>query len=121
MNKSINSAIVGVWAPVTGNPKETIEYHADGTVRMALFGGLLHMEGDYRFVQPDVVEIDWRSSPSADAEAVIGAVNRTLDEEGATARVRAVQKSVLKVTVTENELKTLHVEKGRTGHFRRLS
>jgi hypothetical protein len=120
MNKSIVNPIVGVWAPVSGNPNETIEYRADGTVRMAMFGGLLHMEGDYRFVQPDVVEIDWRSSPSADAEAVIGAVNKTLGEEGVTAQVRIVRKSVLQVTVTDNELKTLHVEKGRTGHFRRL-
>jgi hypothetical protein len=33
-------------------------------VRMATFGGLLHMEGSYRFAHPDIVEIEWQVSPS---------------------------------------------------------
>jgi hypothetical protein len=38
-----------------------------------------------------------------------------------TAKLRVVQRSVLQVSVTESELKTLHIEKGRMGHFRRVS
>ncbi len=119
MNESVQNLIVGVWVPVNGNPNETIEYRADGTVRMAMFGGLLHMEGSYRFVQPDVIEIHWHAPSTAGVEEVIRAVNERLDEEGVPSQVRAVQKSVLQVVVTERELKTLHLEKGRTGHFRR--
>jgi hypothetical protein len=36
-------------------------------------------------------------------------------------QVRVVQQSVLAVLVTETELKTLHLEKGRVGQFRRAS
>jgi hypothetical protein len=121
INDTIDSPIVGVWAPVSGNPADTIEYRPDGTVRMAMFGGLYHMEGSYRFIQSDMVEIGWHGPVSAEAEDVIGSVNQRLEEKGVTAQLRVVQKSVLQVTVTENELKTLHIEKGRIGHFRRVS
>ena len=36
-----NSLLVGLWIPVEGNAKETIEYRDDHTVRMALFGGMI--------------------------------------------------------------------------------
>jgi hypothetical protein len=120
-NETIQSTLVGVWAPVSGNSADTMEYRANGTVRMAMFGGLYHMEGSYRFIQPDTIEIGWHGPVSAEAEEVVQAVNQSLDEQGVTAKLRVVQRSVLQVSVTENELKTLHIEKGRLGHFRRVS
>ncbi len=119
MNKSIDSPIVGVWAPVDGNPSETIAYRADCTVSMAIFGGLLHMEGSYSFVALDVIEINWYTA-SAEAENVVSAVNEKLDEEGVPTRVRSVQTSVLRVRVTGDELQTIHLEKGTVGHFKRV-
>jgi len=112
--------IVGVWAPVTGNPNETVEYRADGSVRMGMFGGMLSMDGVYRFVSDDVVEIRWGVSVSDEAEQVIGAINEGLAEMPDASQVRVVQTSILQVAVTETELKTLHLEKERVGHFRRV-
>jgi hypothetical protein len=120
MSESIEKLIIGVWAPVAGNPQETFDYRADGTVRMALFGGLLHMGGRYRFIAPEVIEINWQASPSAEAKDVIGAVNKKLDHESSPAGVRIVQQTVMRVQVTGDELQTLQLEKGRVGHFRRV-
>jgi hypothetical protein len=96
-----------------------MEYRANGTVRMGLFGGAFFMEGSYRFIEPNVIEIEWGGSPSPDAESLVGTINENLTEAGAGAQVRIVQKTVLQVTVTDNDLKTIHLEKGRVGHFRR--
>jgi len=112
--------IVGVWAPVEGNPKETMEYAADGSVRMAMFGGMLSMDGVYRFISGDVIEINWGVSVGDAAEKVVGAINEQLAQTPDAPQVRVVQTSILQVTVTETELKTLHLEKGRVGHFRRI-
>lgn len=120
-NETTENLIVGVWAPVTGNPADTMEYRADGTVRMAMFGGAYHMNGTYRFAELDVIEIGWGVSPSAEAINVVNTVNHGLQEKGADAHLGIVTRSVLQVTVTEDELKTLHIEKGRVGHFRRVS
>jgi len=120
-DKTRENSLVGIWAPVSGNPAETMEYRADGSVRMAMFGGAYHMAGSYRFVEPDVIEIGWGISPSAEADKVVGALNEGLTESGAGVRLGVVRTSVLQVMVTESELKTLHLEKGRIGHFRRIS
>jgi hypothetical protein len=114
-------AIVGVWAPVEGNPKETMEFRQDGTVRMALFGGAFSRDGRYRFVEKNVVAIDWADKPSSEADAVLGSLNERLAEQGNEFQVRYHQQTVLQVDVTPTELKTLHVEKQRRGHFRRVS
>lgn len=119
INENLEGLLVGIWAPVSGNPADTMEYRADGTVRMAMFGGAYHMEGSYRFTEPDVIELAWGISVSPEAENVIGVLNNRLQENGAAARLGVVRKSVLQVSVTESELKTLHLEKGRIGHFRR--
>jgi hypothetical protein len=116
-----NPLLIGVWAPVDGNPRETIEYRIDRTVRMALFGGLLAREGRYQFVQEDVVRIDWQDNPDPDGEAVLGAVNEQLAAQGHGIEVRPHQQTVLQIEVTQTELKTLHLEKQRTGHFRRAN
>ena len=120
-NEAIENQIVGIWAPVSGNPAETMEYRDDGIVRMAVFGGAYHREGCYRFVEPDVIEIAWGISVSPEAENVVGVLNDRLEEKGAGARLAVVTKSVLQVMMTESQLKTLHVDKGRIGHFRRIS
>lgn len=112
--------IVGVWAPVAGHPNETMEYRADGSVRMGMFGGLLSMDGVYRFISDEVVEIHWGVSVSDEAEQVIGAINEHLAETPGAPQMRVVQTSILQVAVTETELKTLHLEKWRVGHFRRV-
>jgi hypothetical protein len=52
---------------------------------------------------------------------VLGAVNERLDEAGAPARVRVVRRMVLRVPVTETELKTVHVEKDRIALYRRIA
>lgn len=57
-----NPLLLGVWAPTEGNPRETVEYRIDRTVRMALFGGLLAREGRYQFVERDVVQMTGRTS-----------------------------------------------------------
>lgn len=119
-NEGIENQIVGIWAPVSGNPADTMEYRDDGTVRMAMFGGAYHMEGSYRFIEPDVVELAWGISISPEAENVVGVLNNQLQENGAATRLGVVRKSVLQVSVTESELKTLHLEKGRFGRFRRI-
>lgn len=118
MNEDIKSLLVGVWAPVDGNPRETITYRNNGTASMVMFGGLLHMNGGYSFIEPDVIKINWYASPSAEAEEVINAVNES--GEIAPASVRIVKQSVMRIQVTEDELKTLHLEKGRVGHFYRV-
>lgn len=120
-NEAIENQIVGMWAPVSGNPAETMDDRADGIVRMAVFGGAYHMEGCYRFVEPEVIEIAWGISVSPEAENVVGVLNNRLQENGAGEKLAVVRKSVLQVSVTEGELKTLHIEKGRIGHFRRIS
>ena len=120
MNESIHKLIIGVWAPVEGNPQETVAYREDGIVRMAVFGGLLHMDGRYSFVAPDVIEINWQASPSAEAKDVIGAVNEKLDHETVPTSVRIVRQSVMRVQVTGDELQTLHLEKGRVGRYHRV-
>jgi|ERR1051326_1164095 hypothetical protein len=112
--------IVGVWVPVAGYPNETMEYRADGSVRMGMFGGMLSMDGVYRFIFDEVIEIRWGVSVSDEAEQVIGAIKEHLAETPDTPQVRVVQTSILQVAVTEVELKTLHLEKGRVGHFRRV-
>jgi hypothetical protein len=115
-----NSLLVGLWIPVEGNAKETIEYRDDHTVRMALFGGMVHLTGRYQFLDKDTVQIDWDNQPSPDANAVLDRLNQGT-AQGQTAPVRLVQRTVLQITVTNTELNTLHVEKGRRGHFRRAS
>ena len=112
-NEAIENQIVGLWAPVSGNPVETMEYRADGTVRMAVFGGAYHMDGSYRFIEPDVIELAWGASISPEAENVVSIVNNRLQENGVEAKLAVVRKSVLQVSVTEGELKTLNIEKGR--------
>lgn len=119
-NQSFESLLVGTWAPVAGNPADTMEYRANGSVRMAMFGGACHMGGTYRFVEPDVVELAWGDSISPEAENVVGAVNDQLEENGVEARLGVVRKSILRVAVSEDQLVTVHVEKGRIGHFRRI-
>jgi uncharacterized protein YndB with AHSA1/START domain len=119
-NEGIESQIVGIWAPVSGNPADTMEYRADGTVRMAMFGGAYHMEGSYRFIEPDVVELAWGASISPEAGNVVRVVSNRLQENGVEAKLAVVKKSVLQISVTESELKTLHLEKGRIGHFHRV-
>jgi hypothetical protein len=121
MNENIDSLIIGVWAPAGGNPRETITYRSDRTVSMAMFGGLLHMEGLYSFVKPDVIETIWYASPSAEADKVIGALNESLDEGRVAIKVRIVEKSVMRVHVSEDELQTTHLEKGRVGNFYRVN
>lgn len=116
-----DSSIVGIWAPVSGNAAETVEYRADGTVKMAILGGAYHMEGKYRFIDPTIIEIEWGVAPSEQAEKVVGTVNDRLTESGAGAQLGIVTKSVLLVAATEEELATLHLGKGRIGHFRRVS
>jgi uncharacterized protein YndB with AHSA1/START domain len=96
-----------------------MEYRADGTIRMAMFGGAYHMEGSYRFIEPDVIELAWGASISPDAENVVSIVNNRLQENGVGAKLAVVRKSVPQVSVTESELKTFHLDKGRIGHFRR--
>jgi hypothetical protein len=113
--------LVGIWMPVDGNPKETMEYRADSAVRMKMFGGLLHMDGSYRFIENDIIEINWGVLPSPEAEQVIEAVNEQLAQTPEAPQVRVVQRSVLAISVTETELHTFHLEKGRVGHFRRAS
>lgn len=120
-NQSFESLLVGTWAPVSGNAADTMEYRADGTVRMAMFGGAYHMDGSYRFIEPDVVELAWGASISPEAENVVSVVSNRLQENGVGAKLAVVRKSVLQVSVTESELKTLHIEKGRIGRFRRIS
>jgi uncharacterized protein YndB with AHSA1/START domain len=114
-----DKGIVGIWAPLSGNPTDTMEYRADGTIRMAMFGGAYHMEGSYRFIEPDVIELAWGASISPDAENVVSIVNNRLQENGVGAKLAVVRKSVPQVSVTESELKTFHLDKGRIGHFRR--
>jgi hypothetical protein len=128
MTETLNDAtemtrrlLVGIWEPVEGNPKETMEYHADGAVRMKMFGGLLHMDGSYHFIADDTIEINWCVSPSLEAEQVIAAVNEQLAQKPEAPQVRVVQRSVLAISVSETELHTLHLEKGRVGHFRRAA
>jgi hypothetical protein len=115
-----NSLLVGLWIPIEGSAKETIEYRDDHTVRMAMFGGMVHLTGHYQFLDKDIVQIDWDNQPSPDASAVVKRLNQGA-AEGQTAPVRVVQQTVLQITVTDTELNTLHVEKGRRGHFRRAS
>lgn len=117
---SANPMLVGVWAPVAGNPKETIEYGCDGSVRMAMFGGVLHMTGRYTFLDNNTIQIDWDGRPSADATAVVGTLNKSLANQGLGVQARIVTQTVLEIDVNESELKTLHVEKGRRCHFRRV-
>lgn len=112
--------IVGVWAPISGNPAETMEYGADGSVRMAILGGEYHMPGRYRFIEPDVIELAWGESVVPEAENVIGAINSQLQERGVKANLGVVRKSLLGIAVSENELITLHLDKGRVGRFRRV-
>ena len=121
INENLEGLLVGIWAPVSGNPADTMEYRADGTVRMAMFGGAYNMDGSYRFIEPDVVELAWGASISPEAENVVSVVSNRLQENGVGAKLAVVRKSVLQVSVTESELKTLHIEKGRIGHFRRIS
>ncbi len=115
---SANPLLVGTWVPAQGNPKEAAEYRDDGTVRMAMFGGMLHMTGRYRFIGKDTVRIEWDGQPSRDADEALEALNRGMAGHGVQAR--AVRETVLRITVTETELTTLHVEKGRTGRFVRV-
>jgi hypothetical protein len=58
-----------------------MEYRADGTVRMAMFGGAYHMDGSYRFIEPEVIELAWGISISPEAENVVGALNKGLTEK----------------------------------------
>lgn len=113
--------LVGVWEPVAGNPAETIEYGADGAVRVKMFGGLLHMDGSYQFLADGIIEIRWGISPSEEAEIVVAAINEQLAETPEAPQVNIVQRSILAVTVTETELHTFHLEKNRAGHFRRVA
>lgn len=113
--------LVGVWEPMSGNPAETIEYRADGTVRMKMFGGLLHMDGGYQFLADGIIEIRWDVSPSEEAEQVVAAINEHLAETPEAPQVNIVQRSVLAITVTESELHTFHLEKERFGSFRRVA
>ena len=87
---------------------------------MALLGGMVHLTGHYQFLDKDTVQIDWDNQPSPDASAVLDRLNQGA-AQGQTAPVRLVQRTVLQITVTDTELNTLHVEKGRRGHFRRAS
>jgi hypothetical protein len=113
--------LVGIWEPMEGNPNETVEYRADGAVCLKMFGGLLPMEGCYRFITENIIEIQWGIAPSPEAEEVIATINDHLAQTPDAPQVRVVQQSVLAVLVTETELKTLHLEKGRVGQFRRAS
>lgn len=88
---------------------------------MAILGGAYHMEGKYRFIDPTIIEIEWGVAPSKQAEKVVGTLNDRLTESGAGAQLGIVTKSVLLVAATEEELATLHLGKGRIGHFRRVS
>lgn len=119
-NQSIESLIVGTWVPVSGNPADTLEYGADGSVRMSMFSGAYHMGGTYRFIEPDVVELAWGNSVSPEAKNVVGVVNDQLQEKGIDASLKVVRKSVLKVAVSEDQLFTVHLDKGRISHFRRV-
>jgi hypothetical protein len=79
------------------------------------------MERSYYFIEPNVVELAWGASISPGAENVVRVVSNRLQENGVATRLGVVRKSILQVSVTESELKTLHLEKGRIGHFRRIS
>jgi hypothetical protein len=119
-NDNFETLLIGIWAPVSGNPADTMEYRADGSVRMAMFGGAYHMGGYYRFIEPDVVELAWGDSVSPEAENVVGELNNRLQEKGVGASLGVVRKSALRVAVSEDQLVTVHLDKGRIGHFRRI-
>lgn len=119
-NQSFEDLLIGTWAPVSGNPADTMEYRADGRVRMAIFGGAYHMGGYYRFIEPNVVELSWGDSVSPEVENVVGKVNSQLEKTGIEAQLGVVRKSILKVEVSEDQLVTVHLDKGRIGHFRRI-
>ena len=113
--------LAGIWAPVDGNPNETVEYFADGAVQMKMFGGMLSMDGVWHFIADDKIEINWGVSVSPEAEQVIGAINDQLVQMPDAPQMRVVQRSVLAILVSETDLTTFHLEKGRVGRFRRTS
>lgn len=113
--------LVGVWAPVSGSPAETVEYRADGTVRIKMFGGLLHMDGSYRFLANGIIEICWGVARDKEAEQVVDALNEHLSKLPEAPQVNIVQRSILAITATETELHTFHLEKERVGYFRRVA
>jgi hypothetical protein len=112
--------IIGVWALIDGNPRETTEFRADGTVEMLAFGGLLKMNGIWHLVNSDLVEIRWHAAPAPEAAMVIGAINEKLAKEPSAPQVRQLEQTVWWFSVTGNEMTTLLLEKGRVGYYRRV-
>jgi hypothetical protein len=121
LKQLLQHLLVGVWEPMSGNPAETLEFRADGTVCLLMLGGLLPLHGRYQHTDDIVLEIEWEVTPSAEAEDVVAALNASLAETPAAPQVSIKRRTKLNFAVTPTELHTHEVEKQRYGHFRRVA
>jgi hypothetical protein len=118
---SADRLLVGVWSPASGDPKETVEYRSDGTIRLALYGGRAHLHGRYRFLGERLLQIDWDIACQEDEDPLTDYLNDHLAELEGAPQMRLVRQTVLRVEVTPTELRTLQPGKERTGRFRRVA
>jgi hypothetical protein len=113
--------LVGVWSPTTGDPHDTLEYRADGTVRLGLYGGRTYLDGRYRFVGEGLVLIDWDVPSAAEPDMLFDYLNDRLAKMEGAPQMRLVRQTTLRVEVTPTELRTRHADQGATGLFRRVA
>src|SRR5688500_7780461 len=91
------ASLVGPWAPIDGDPRETFEFGADGTMSMSLFRGSLRKAGSYRFAAPGLVEIAWDGTPSSGAREALDQINEGLAEAGGDIQLGVVDRTQLEI------------------------
>jgi hypothetical protein len=114
------ASLVGTLVPVDGDPRETFEFGADGSIRISIFRGSLRKTGVYRFTSPGVVEIDWGGLPSPGARQAIDQLNEGLAEAGADIQLGVVDRVRFEIEIDDERLVVRHAEKGRHGRYRRV-